>query len=216
MNDVIIDLFCCQGGASKGYADAGFTVIGVDIEPQPRYPFEFIQGDAIALLPKLVARYNPVAISGSPPCQRYSKTQRIMRNDHPDLITPTRSAMQATGLPWIIENVEDARDELRNPVMLCGLPLGLRTYRHRLFETSFPVVPPVHAVHWEKTVKMGRRLQQGDFYHAVGNFSNVDYVREDLGVPWMSRDGIRECIPPVYAESIGLQLLDHLDREKAA
>jgi DNA (cytosine-5)-methyltransferase 1 len=147
----------------------------------------------------------------------YSACQRIRGRAHPDLIAATRSALEATGRPWVIENVEDALPELRSPVLLCGAMFPrLRTYRHRLFETSFPLEAPAHPTHGQVTVKMGRPLRDGDWYHAVGNFSNVDYVRKNLGVPWMSRDGIRECIPPVYVEYVGSFLMAALQGEAAA
>jgi DNA (cytosine-5)-methyltransferase 1 len=119
----------------------------------------------------------------------------------------TRDALNAAGKPWVIENVGDAVPWLRSPVMLCGAMFGLHTYRHRWFETGcgFTFTAPEHPVHQAATVKMGRPLRKGDWYHAVGNFSGVKYVREDLRVPWMNRDGIRECIPPVYAQYIGTQ-----------
>jgi DNA (cytosine-5)-methyltransferase 1 len=204
----LLDTYCCQGAASEGYKRAGFHVVGVDIDPQPRYPRTFIQADAVQFIREHGHEFD--VIHASPPCQRYSKAQRIQDREHPDLISATREALIATGRPYIIENVEDARSELINPVMLCGQGFGLRTYRHRLFETSFPLEQVLHFEHRVKTVKMGRPLQDGDFYHAVGNFSNVDYIRRDLGVPWMSREGIRECIPVQYAQWIGDQLMDQL------
>ncbi|MFE6852949.1 SAM-dependent methyltransferase [Streptomyces sp. NPDC057674] len=204
----LLDAFCCQGGASAGYAAAGFDVTGVDLHPQPRYPFTFVQGDAIAYIRKHGHEYDVIA--GSPPCQRYTLCQRIQGNEHPDLIGPAREAMEATGRPWIIENVPEAAPELRDPVTLCGASFGLHTYRHRLFESNLLLQVPKHPEHVHSTVKMGRPLREGDWYHAVGNFSNVPYVRRDLNVPWMSRDGIRECIPPVYAEYLGRQVLAHL------
>lgn len=197
----LLDAFCCQGGAAVGWHLAGFDVTGVDIAPQPRYPFTFIQGDAIEYIRAHGHEYDVVA--GSPPCQHYTLCQRIQGREHPRLIAPTRVAMQSTGRPWIIENVPEAAPELRDPVTLCGASFGLHTYRHRLFEASFPVPVPPHPEHRHPTVKMGRPLKRGDWYHAVGHFSNVPYVREDLGVPWMSRDGISECIPPAYTEWIG-------------
>lgn len=214
MRPRLLDAFCCQGAASKGYMDAGFDVVGVDIDPQPRYPYSFELGDAVQFIRDQGHEYD--AIHASPPCQAYSKAQRIQNRQHPDLISETRAALLATGRPYVIENVEDARRELRNPAMLCGAFFELRTYRHRLFETSFHLELPLHFDHPERTVKMGRAVQPGDYYHAVGNFSGVDYIREDMGVPWMNRDGIRECIPPSYAAFIGGQLLEHLASREVA
>ncbi len=130
----LLDLFCCQGGAAKGYADAGFDVTGVDIAPQPRYPYQFVQADAIAYALEHGAGFD--FIHASPPCQHDSECQRIQGNTHPDLIAPTRTALEATGLPWVIENVRGAAPKLREPVMLCGPMFGLATYRHRFFETG--------------------------------------------------------------------------------
>jgi DNA (cytosine-5)-methyltransferase 1 len=209
----LLDLFCCQGAASKGYADAGFRVIGVDIAPQPRYPYSFWQRDALEFV-RIHGRHFD-AIHASPPCQAYSNAQKIQDNEHPDLIGPVREALLELGKPYVIENVPSA--PLLDPVELCGAMFpGLHTYRHRLFESNFELDVPEHPEHVHRTVKMGRALQPGDWYHAVGNFSNVAYVRENMGVPWMNRDGIRECIPPAYAEYIGRQLMAHLTGEVAA
>jgi DNA (cytosine-5)-methyltransferase 1 len=196
--------YCCQGGDSMGWHLAGFDVTGVDKDPQPRYPFPFIQGDAIEYIKAHGHEYDLIA--GSPPCQYYTLCQRIQGREHPALIPPTREAMQSTGRPWVMENVEEARPELRDPVMLCGASFGLHTYRHRLFESPLPLASPEHRPHEHRTVKMGRPLQEGDWYHAVGNFSNVPYVKRDMGVEWMSRDGIRECIPPAYTLFLGEQV----------
>lgn len=207
----LLDAYCCQGGASAGYVAAGFDVTGVDLYPQPRYPHRFIQGDAVTFIRDHGHEF--AAIHVSPPCQRRTKAQRIRGNEHPALIAPTRVALQSTGRPWVIENVppEGADDDpLINPITLCGAMFGLHTYRHRQFESSHLIVPPPHPRHIAVTVKMGRPLRSGDWYHAVGNFSNVPYVRADLDVPWMSRDGIRECIPPAYAERVGRALMAHV------
>ncbi|WP_069753000.1 DNA cytosine methyltransferase [Streptomyces sp. EN16] len=207
-----LDLFCCQGGASKGYADAGFTVLGVDIDPQPRYvhPGQFVQADAV----EFVLRYGHLfdSASASPPCQRYSKTHRIQKNDHPDLIDPTRKVLEATGLPWAIENVMDAAPELRNPRMLCGAMFGIETYRHRLFEPGggFSFLPPEHPQHVARTTKMGRPVKPGEYMHVVGNFTGVDLARDVMGMPWANRDGLREAIPPAYSEYIGRRLMTYL------
>ena len=202
----LLDLYCCAGGAAKGYHDAGFEVVGVDINPQPRYPFEFHQADALEFLAAHGHEFD--AIHASPPCQAYTNAQRIQKNDHPELIAPTREALVASGKPWVIENVPGA--PLLEPVELCGAMFDLRTYRHRLFESSFPILPPSHPPHIAANTKMGRPPKPGEFMHVVGNFSGVDLAREVMGAPWMNRRELAEAIPPVYAEHIGKQLMAHL------
>lgn len=206
----LLDLYCCQGGAGKGYDDAGFDVTGVDKDPQPRYPFRFIQADAIAYVLEHGAEFD--FIHASPPCQHDSDCQRIQGRDHPDLIAPTRAALETTGRPWVIENVGGAVPKLRGPVMLCGPMFGLQTYRHRFFETGggFRLAQPEHGPHTVPQAKMGRPVPPGHYGQFVGNFSGVDLARRVMGVPWMNRDGIRECIPPAYAEHIGRAALAQL------
>jgi DNA (cytosine-5)-methyltransferase 1 len=205
----LLDAFCCQGGAAAGYAAAGFDVVGVDIAPQPRYPFAFVQADAIAFIRAHGAEFD--FIHASPPCQAYSDAQRLHGNAHPDLIAPTRAALEATGRPWVIENVGGAVTELHKPVMLCGAMFGLETYRHRYFETSgWTLTAPEHPAHVVPQAKMGRPIPPGHYGQFVGNFSGVDHARRVLQVPWMNRDGIRECIPPAYTRHVGTQALASL------
>ncbi|MFF0014564.1 SAM-dependent methyltransferase [Streptomyces sp. NPDC005374] len=206
----LLDLFCCQGGAAKGYADAGFDVTGVDIAPQPRYPYQFVQADAIAFVLEHGAAFD--FIHASPPCQHDSECQRIQGNQHPDLIAPTRTALEASGRPWVMENVRGAVPKLHRPVMLCGPMFGVDTYRHRFFETGggFTLDQPGHPVHLVAQAKMGRPVPPGHYGQFVGNFSGVDLARRVLGVPWMNRDGIRECIPPAYTQWIGAVFLASL------
>lgn len=205
----VLDTYSCQGGAAKGYSDAGAEVTGVDLVHQPRFPFAFIQADAIEYIREHGHEYD--LIHASPPCQHDSDCQRIMGNDHPDLIGPTREALELTGLPYVIENVGGAVPKLKNPVELCGAMFALETYRHRYFEVSgFTLTAPEHPEHTARQVKMGRAPRPGEFIQAVGNFSGVSRVREDWGVPWMNRDGIREAIPPAYTEYIGRQFISHL------
>jgi DNA (cytosine-5)-methyltransferase 1 len=213
----ILDLFCCEGGAGKGYADAGFDVKGVDIDRQPRYPFEFFCADALYYLRRYGALFD--AVHASPPCQAYSKAQRLRDNDHDRLIAALRQELEKLGKPYVIENVEGARGELRDPVMLCGTMFGLRLYRHRLFETNWPLTAPLHGQHYLRQVKMGRKPGPQDILQPVGNFTGVDAAREAMGMPWASRDGLREAIPPAYTEHIGRQLMEMLaaqNEEQAA
>jgi DNA (cytosine-5)-methyltransferase 1 len=202
----LLDLFCCQGGASAGYAAAGFEVTGVDIEPQPRYPYEFHQADAIQFLSRYGCGFDVIA--GSPPCQKWTRAQTIRGNEHPDFIEPMREHVQALGKPYVIENVVGA--PLLDPVMLCGSMFALGTYRHRIFESSVPLATRLHPRHVAPIADMGRPIRPGERYHAVGNFTGAAKVAEDLGVQWMSRDGIRECIPPAYTRFLGEQLIRHL------
>lgn len=186
---------------------------GVDLSPQPRYCGDFFrQEDAVEFVRQRIQqiRVDFEFVHASPPCQHDSKAQRIMGREHPDLIAPTRRALELTGLPFVIENVGDAAPKLRNPVELCGWMFGLgRTYRHRYFEPGggFSLVPPPHPEHTAVQAKLGRRPREGEVIQAIGNFSGSPLVRAEWGVPWMNRDGIREAIPPAYTQWIGEQFL---------
>ncbi len=198
-----LDLFCGAGGASMGLHRAGFSVTGVDIAPQRHYPFEFIQADAMTF---------PLEgfdlIWASPPCQAFTLAQRIRANAHPDLIAPTRERLQAIAVSWVIENVPGA--PLNKPIELCGTMFDLRVYRHRLFECSFPCPVPAHPAHKAPIRKMGRPPQLGDFMHVVGNFSGVEIARQAMGIGWMTRNELRESIPPAYAEHIARAAISQL------
>lgn len=204
-----LDLFCCAGGAGMGLHRAGFDVVGVDIDPQPHYPFEFHQADALTY---------PLDgfdfIWASPPCQAHTLCQRIRDNDHPELVGPIRKRLRAAGVPWIIENVVGA--PLIDPIELCGAMFGLQTYRHRLFECSFPIAAPPHPAHVAPVRKMGRPPQPGEFMHVVGNFSGVKQAREAMGIEWMPRDKLREAIPPAYSEYLGRAALAHMASMRVA
>jgi DNA (cytosine-5)-methyltransferase 1 len=211
---LLLDAFCCSGGATRGYQDAGFYVVGVDIEPQPNYcGDEFHLGDAVDFIARHGVGFD--AIHASPPCQRYSLAQRIQSREHPDLVAPTRAALEATGRPWVIENVPGA--PLRDTSELCGAMFGLRTYRHRLFEAGggFAFQPPAHPEHTARNAKMGRPVREGEFIHVVGNFSNVALARQVMGMPWATRDELREAIPVAYTAYVGARLTAHLDRHTA-
>lgn len=199
----LLDAFCCQGGAADGYEQAGFDVTGIDIRPQPRYPYTFIQAEAVAFIREHGAEFD--VIHASPPCQHDSECQRLQGRDHPDLIGPTRAALESTGRPWVMENVKGAAPKLHRPVMLCGTMFALATYRHRYFEPGggLTLTAPEHPAHLVPQAKMGRPVPEGWYGQYVGNFSGVDQARTVMGVPWMNRDGIRECIPPAYTQHIG-------------
>lgn len=141
----LLDLFCCQGGAAMGYARAGFDVTGVDREPQPRYPFAFVRGDALAYLAEHGQEYD--AIHASPPCQGYSRLRHLpwlKDKTYPLLIGPCRELLERIGKPWIVENVEDAPI---GGVVLCGSMFGLSVYRHRRFASRHLLMVPHHMKH---------------------------------------------------------------------
>ena len=203
----LLDLFCCEGGASMGYHRAGFEVVGVDLVKSSRYPFEFYQGDALEFLKEFGHEFD--AIAASPPCQLYSNTHKIRKNEHPDLVGPVRELLAASGKPYMIENVEGA--PLEEPVTLCGSMFGMRTYRHRLFETNWGLKAPDHQEHRARTAKMGRPVKDGENMHIVGNFTGVALARQIMDMPWASRSGMAEAVPPAYTEYIGKQLMGLLE-----
>lgn len=208
----VLDLFCCQGGATAGYQAAGCYVAGVDLAPQPRYCGDFFKQEDAAEFVRLridQIRVDFEFIHASPPCQAYSDAQRLMGREHPDLIDKVRTYLEWTRLPYVIENVRGAKGKLKDPVMLCGAMFGLETYRHRYFEAGggFRLTAPEHPAHTAPQAKMGRAIKPGEYGQFIGNFSGVDHARKVMGVPWMNRDGIRECIPPAYTQWIGEQFL---------
>jgi DNA (cytosine-5)-methyltransferase 1 len=209
----LLDLFCCAGGAAMGYHRAGFDVAGVDIKPQPRYPFAFVQADAVEYLRTLIhtGEINQyAAIHASPPCQRYTLARNIRCNDHPDLVAPIRELCNQSGLPYVIENVRGA--PLINAVMLRGEMFGLMTRRPRLFECSFDVPLVLSPQVAMKNAKMGRQPKAGEMIQVVGNFTNMSAARDAMGIDWMIRDELREAIPPAYTQFIGGYLAEEVQK----
>ncbi|MBA2633465.1 MAG: DNA cytosine methyltransferase [Chloroflexi bacterium] len=202
-----------------GYSRAGFDVVGVDINPQPRYPFRFIRGDALAYFATLGVDSDLEldVIHASPPCQIYSMTSRLHKTtEHPDLVGPTRELLVATGLPYVIENVPGA--PLIHPVVLEGQMFeGLRTQRKRWFETNWPLdVPFLRSPRPAPNAKMGRKPKPGEWFQVVGNTADADGARKAMGIDWMTRDELSQAIPPAYTELIGHQLMQHVQQGAAA
>lgn len=215
MKPRLLDLFCGAGGCSRGYADAGFEVVGVDIEPQPNYPYEFRRDDALEFLREsLYAIDYYDAIHASPPCQAYSRTDKLNATQHPDLIAETRDLLRATGLPYVIENVKGA--PLENPQLLEGQMFGLNTHRPRLFETSWGYEAPLLRPPPPRQTKMGRKTKPGEAMQVVGNFTGMEDAQRAMGIDWMSRKELAQAIPPAYTEHIGSYLMAHLEHEAKA
>lgn len=211
----LLDLFCGAGGAASGYARAGFDVIGVDRDRQPRYPCEFIQADARSYFgrPDLLDRFD--AIHASPPCQRFAARGQ-QRRTHPDLIAETRAAL-AGPRPYVIENVPAA--PLHDPMILCGQMFGLGVYRHRAFEINWRIVQPRHVPHaghigdgqhFTVTGHTGGHACKKTGGRKVAGGTVADW-RTAMGIPWMTAAELVEAIPPAYTEFIGRQLLALLD-----
>lgn len=205
----LLDLYCCQHVGGFGFEQAGFKVTGVDIEPQPKHPGNFIQADAIEYLLDNYREFD--YIHASPPCQEYSmssKQFRIAGKSYPDLISATRAALIKTGKDYDIENVPGS--PLINPVILCGTMFNFPSYRHRHFETNWGLKQPHHPEHITVSAKMGRRIKQGEFIQYVGHFSGVQYVRELTGCYWADQYGLAQSIPPQYTKYIGEQFLQSI------
>lgn len=208
MKPRLLDLFCGAGGATMGYHRAGFDVTGVDINPQPRFPFPFMKANAMTY---------PLdgfdAIHASPPCQDYSRALRHATSGYPRLLDPVRERLQAFGVPYVIENVHGSplphqtTLDGTHGVELCGTMFGLRIWRHRLFETSWPVSPPRGCHHVGRPMNPYRA--DNDAYWGSDRSERV--WRAEMDVPWMNRPEGREAIPPAYTEHIGKQLLAHLE-----
>jgi DNA (cytosine-5)-methyltransferase 1 len=197
----LLDLFCGAGGAGMGYHLAGLDVVGVDINPQPDYPFKFHQDDAVEFVKNYGHMFD--VIHASPPCQKWSKMSNCrpgLADEYPALIEPTREALTNLGIPWVIENVEGS--PLKDPIMLCGQMFGRELYRHRLFESSFYLPQPDHPEHVIPASRAGH-WGPGTIMSVAGHVAPVRRAREVMGIDWMTRDELGEAIPPAYTRFVG-------------
>lgn len=191
-----------------GYSRAGFDVAGVDIRHQPRYPFDFIEGDALAYLARHGHEFD--AIAASPPCQKYSvQTKQHRTGDaHPDLVAPTRDLLRVVGKPYVIENVPGA--PLERPILLCGSMFGwTRLRRHRLFESNVALLQLECRHGIQRDVVSVTGNSGGSSKRDGGaRFMDTDGWRELMGIDWMTGRELAEAIPPAYTEFIGKQLME--------
>lgn len=215
----LLDLFCGVGGAAVGYARAGFEVVGVDIEPQPDYPFAFVQADALDYLAEHAHEFD--AVHASPPCQASSNLTKGTNagRDYPQLIPATRFGLELTGLPTVLENVAGA--DMARDLVLCGEMFGLAVLRHRYFEVhGFEVHQPLHPSHLGRV----RGWRHGAYYDGPyvavygegGGKRNVAERQAAMRIDWTSdRKGIAEAIPPAYTHLVGWWLIDAAIRARS-
>lgn len=217
-NPRLLDMYCAAGGAGEGYARAGFEVVGVDKNPQPNYPFEFIRADCLELDPDFLAGFD--AIHASPPCQAHTKKtatwgrKRVHWTEHLDLIPQTRAMLVASRRPYVIENVIGA--PLKAGLVLCGTMFGLRISKHRAFESNIKFYPPTFG------------CDHRDVFNPwQGKGRTANEFREAQGTPWIPTGGgasrkagvtgdLYNAIPPAYTEFLGKQLLEAIDMARAA
>lgn len=215
MKPKLLDLYSCAGGAGMGYSRAGFEVVGIDIKPQPHYPFEFHQADALEYLAEHYHEFD--VIHASPPCQRYSRITRMngTQENHPDLLQASIDALEKTGKPYIVENVPGA--PMRNYLILCGTMFGLRVFRHRWFMTNPPILmAPMSCNHHGRSCNGGKNGDQkhpeAEFITVTGSVHPIAKAKKAMGIDWMNRAELVEAIPPAYTEWLGRQMITCLTK----
>jgi DNA (cytosine-5)-methyltransferase 1 len=206
----LLDLFCGAGGASKGYAMAGFKVTGIDVKHGKRYPFEYIRADVRDYLDLDFLQQFDV-IAASPPCQTHSATKHLRNaqgknTSKIDMIPEVREALIASGKPYVIENVPNA--PLINPIQLCGSGFGLKVRRHRLFESNVPIMGNT-CNHKAQGKPVGIYGSMRDEIPNGGHTAKtMQEAHQSMGIDWMIWGELVESIPPAYTHYIGVQLCD--------
>ena len=220
----ILDLFCGAGGAAAGLKEAGFQPVGVDLNPQPRYPGPVLVTDATKLPVDFLSRFD--AIWASPPCQGYTAMRHAPgARGAPRLIRWALETLPKTGRPWILENVEGAKAEMPGALCLCGTMFGLgaqgcELQRHRLFMASFPIRAPGPCAHSGRPVigvyggHARRRAVSagGRGTKDVWEGGHRAAAAEAMQMPWATLAEMSEAIPPAYSRHLGRQLLSHVAR----
>jgi len=226
---VLLDLFCCAGGASMGYYRAGFQPYGIDNKPQRHYPFPFLQMDAMEAMDRLLRGEGLTFSNGgclylsdfdvyhaSPPCQPWGRMRKLnyaqgVARDYPELVNPIRKRLKETDKLYVIENTPGA--PLIEPIMLCGSSFDLLVRRHRIFEMNFEVFgqpcahnrevqdkPPLHRL-------TGKSRVVGCYGHGRGKGDNKALWSKAMGITWMTRTELSQAIPPAYTHFIGNQTI---------
>lgn len=227
----LLDLFCGAGGCAMGYHRAGFTeIVGVDIKPQPRYPFAFVRRDAMWMLETLVrggsicptedTRYwlkDFDVIHASPPCQAYTSMRRLGKTAGraaPELVHQTRDMLRKASRPWVIENVPGS--PLENPIVLCGSMFGLRVRRHRLFESSEFLFGNSCRHDRQRPIAVYGDHPQQPGTGTVNRARTLSEGQSAMGIDWMAWGELTQAIPPAYTEFIGRQLLAAIQQKESA
>lgn len=225
---LLIDLCCKAGGSSMGYYRAGFDVIGIDVQPQRRYPFDFVRADLRKLTPADLLAYRPAAIAASPPCKVFTTLKAFSDPGHENLIPATRTLLRRTGLPYVIENVPGA--PLHWPIALCGSMFGLGVRRHRLFElgrwrteqpacrhaeqdAASPGYPVLRYHAGKPRVVMSPVLGVYGGGQGLGE-GEVERWRHAMGIEWMSRRELAQAVPPAYTQWLGERLIGLIQRSR--
>jgi DNA (cytosine-5)-methyltransferase 1 len=207
----LLDLFCGAGGASQGYADAGFEVVGVDVKHGKRYPFEYLRQDVMELDIDFLKSFD--VIHASPPCQLFSSTKHLRNaqgkgSSKLDLVEPVREMLIASGRPYVIENVLGA--PLIDAVTVCGSFFGLKVRRHRLFESNLKLVG-TDCRHKEQGRPVGIYGSMRDEIPSGGKTAEtMDQAKQAMGIDWMLWGELVEAIPPAYSKFVGEQVASQL------
>lgn len=202
----VLDLFCGQGGAAAGYAAAGLHPVGIDSDPEmlKHYPYEHYLMDWRAGVEKFGGEVD--LIHASPPCQFASgmcDSRPGLSGTYPNLIGPVRAVFEATGKPWVIENVARAWPWMKDPIITCGWTMGRDLYQHHLWEASFPLVEQPHRKHVTRASRAGH-WEPGTFISVAGNCAPIAEIRRVMEIDWGNRHGLAEAVPPYMSEYIGV------------
>ncbi len=213
-----LDLFCKAGGASVGLSRAGFDVIGIDIDPQPNYPFPFFRRDALTMSVEELRCFD--FVWASPPCQGFTAYKRRPGHVAPrdNLIPQTREMLKASGVPFVIENVQGA--PLENPTVLCGSMFGLDVRRHRLFEAHGFTIPQPKCDHASQLPRFPPATNRKNLRRTVevGVWRiPLEVQFKAMGVDWtMTLEELSNALPPAFSEYIGRAAIEQLQQRAAA